>query len=104
MLTRWLLCAISLFQVLNFPAAAAEGKHSGEFLVISDIHFNPFANKELFPALAARPVSEWGRIFESSLTDGVSQLGNDTNYVLLASCFAAAVERCPRPDFVLYAG
>jgi sphingomyelin phosphodiesterase acid-like 3 len=105
MLARLLLCVVSLFQVLISPRAiAVEGEHSGEFLVISDIHFNPFANKELFPALAAQPVSEWGRIFESSLTDGVSQLGSDTNYVLLASCFAAAVERCPRPDFVLYAG
>jgi hypothetical protein len=61
MLARWLLCVVSLFQVLHSArATAVEGEHSSEFLVISDIHFNPFANNELFPALAAQPVSERG--------------------------------------------
>jgi hypothetical protein len=87
MLARWLLFIVYLFQFLHFPpAAAAEGEHSGEFLVISDVHFNSFVNKKLFLALAAQPVSEWDRIFESSLTDDPGYL-----YAILFRQLAAGV-------------
>jgi sphingomyelin phosphodiesterase acid-like 3 len=105
MLIRVLLCIFFFFQAWKLPpTASAQGKDSGEYLVISDIHFNPLTDYSLFQALAAQPVSEWNRLFDSSLMDGVSQLGSDTNYVLLQSSFAAAVEKCPRPDFILYPG
>ncbi len=105
MLTRLLLCSFFLFQAWKLPPTAnAQGKDSGEYLVISDIHFNPLTDDSLFQALAAQPVSEWNRLFDSALVDGVSQLGSDTNYVLLQSSFAAAAEKCPRPDFILYPG
>jgi sphingomyelin phosphodiesterase acid-like 3 len=40
----------------------------------------------------------------ASLQRGVSQLGNDSNYLLVKSCLAAAVQKCPRPAFILYLG
>ena len=92
-----LLCNLSL-------APAAERGESRECLVISDIHFDPFAETNLFQALTKARVSEWSRILAASLPGGVSQLGSDSNYVLLKSCLAAAVEKCPRPAFILYPG
>jgi sphingomyelin phosphodiesterase acid-like 3 len=105
MSARILLSAFLFLLVGNLhPACAAGEGKTGECLVISDIHFDPFADPTLFEALAKRPVSEWSQLFDSSLGNGVSQLGSDTNYVLLKSCLAAAVERCPRPDFILFPG
>ena len=102
---RLLLCILFGFFLWDFPSApAAEREDSGECLLISDIHFDPFADQSLFEALAAQPVSEWSRLLDSSLDRGVSQFGSDTNYILLKSCLAAAVKTCPRPDFILYPG
>ena len=92
-----LLCHLAILR-------AAEREDSPACLLISDIHFDPFADPSLFEALAKQPISEWSRLLASSLNDGVSQLGSDSNYVLLRSCLAAAVQACPRPDFILYPG
>ena len=105
MIARFLLCIFLAFLFWDLPSVpAAEEENSGECLLISDIHFDPFADQSLFSALAERPVSEWSRLLDSSLGSGVSQLGSDTNYVLLKSCLKAAAEKCPRPDFILYPG
>lgn len=105
MFPRYLLCAFISFLLWNPPLApAAEREDPGECLLISDIHFNPFADPSLFEALMTRPVSAWNQLLDASLEDGVSQFGTDTNYVLLKSCLSAAVERCPHPDFILYPG
>lgn len=96
--TGLLLCCVSL-------AGAAEQKEGlRECLLISDIHFDPFADPSLFESLAKEPVSEWGRLLASSSEHGVSQLGSDSNYVLLESCLRAAAQVCSHPDFILYPG
>lgn len=96
--TGLLLCCVSL-------AGAAEQKEGlRECLLISDIHFDPFADPSLFESLAKEPVSEWGRLLASSSEHGVSQLRSDSNYVLLESCLRAAAQVCSRPDFILYPG
>jgi hypothetical protein len=73
-----------------------------ECLLISDIHFDPFADPSLFESLNREPISEWARLLASSSKHGVSQLGSDSNYVLLESCLTAAAQTCPRPEFILY--
>ena len=92
-----LLCRVSL-------TAAEQQEGLRECLLISDIHFDPFADPSLFESLAKEPVSEWDRLLASSSEGGVSQLGSDSNYVLLESCLTAAARTCPRPDFILYPG
>jgi hypothetical protein len=89
-----LLCRVSV-------AAAEPQEDLRECLLISDIHFDPFADPSLFKSLATEPVPEWGRLLASSSQRGVSQLGSDSNYVLLESCLTAAAQTCPRPDFIL---
>ncbi len=105
MLWRYLLSILIGLLLCRVSVAAAE-KEEGlrECLLISDIHFDPFADRSIFESLAQEPVSEWGRLLASSSERGVSQLGSDSNYVLLESCLAAAAQTCPRPDFILYPG
>ena len=82
MILRVLLSA--LFGLLFwFQILAAEKDDPAECLLISDIHFNPFLHPSLFAALAKHPASEWARLLDSTLSDGVSQYGSDSNYPLL---------------------
>lgn len=84
-------------------AAAAEG----EFLVISDIHFNPFhgLDKAQFETLSSLPADQWPTFFQS-LDQPVVRPGDntDTNYALLVSALDAAKRRLPAALFILYPG
>ena len=106
MLWRYLLSIFIglLLGRLSLAPAAEQNASLRECLLISDIHFDPFADPSLFESLARQPVSEWARLLASSSEDGVSQLGSDSNYVLLESCLRTAAQTCPRPDFILYPG
>ncbi|MGH6920104.1 MAG: metallophosphoesterase, partial [Geminicoccaceae bacterium] len=84
------------------PFAPAPGQ--GVFLIISDIHFDPFADPAIVEQLVAAEASAWRGIFASSGQQGFAQYGSDTDYPLMTSALAAARRVLPRPDFVLYAG
>jgi hypothetical protein len=76
----------------------------GVFLIVSDLHFDPFADPAIVKELVAADVQAWPAIFESSKLPGFAQYGNDSNYPLMASALEAARRILPRPDFVLYPG
>jgi hypothetical protein len=80
------------------------GPGQGVFLIVSDIHFDPFADPAIVKELAAADVQAWPAIFESSKEPGFAQYGSDSNYPLMASALEAARRILPRPDFVLYSG
>lgn len=72
---------------LPFKPAAKQGL----FLQVSDIHFDPFADKALVPKLIAAPVTRWQAIFRSSKNTPFPKRGHaDTTYPLFASMLAAA--------------
>lgn len=81
------------------PASAAE------FLVVSDIHFNPMLglNRQQFQKLEKLPAEAWPEYYRS-LEQPLSAYGNDSNYALMTSALDAAKERLPKPAFVLYPG
>jgi hypothetical protein len=85
----------------GLPLAAAD---TGTFLVISDIHFNPFYDPSAFPQLAASPSNDWPAILRNSQPVGVNPRGSDSNYALLTSSLDDARSRVPEPDFILYPG
>jgi sphingomyelin phosphodiesterase acid-like 3 len=87
---------------LVLPAFA--NHDSPEFLVISDIHFDPFADPHLFDALHKSPAAAWYSIFEAGAKTSFSQAGSDSNFALLRSSLDDARKRMPDPDFVLYGG
>jgi sphingomyelin phosphodiesterase acid-like 3 len=81
----------------------APGPGQGLFLIVTDIHFDPFADPALVDRLIAADVDAWPGIFESG-QQGFAQYGSDANYPLMMSALDEARELLPRPDFVLYAG
>ena len=74
------------------------------FLLLSDIHFDPFADRQLFEALQRSPAAEWPALFDAGARSGFAQPGSDSNYALLASSRDAARQRLPSPAFLLYGG
>jgi hypothetical protein len=63
---------------------------AGKFLLMSDIHLDPFANPALLKQLIAEPVDQWETIFESSPNDAFAPPGKDANYPLMISALDAA--------------
>lgn len=78
--------------------------NQGTFLILSDIHFDPFADRRLVPKLDAAPAKEWKRIFESSGKKRNPSYGDDSNYTLLRSAIQEAASAGQNYDFVLLPG
>ncbi|QDV39338.1 metallophosphoesterase [Tautonia plasticadhaerens] len=76
----------------------------GRFLLLSDIHFDPFFDGTLFHRLAAEPIERWAQILAGSRPAGFNPRGTDSNFALLSAALDDARRRCPDPDFVLYPG
>ena len=101
--TRFLSILV-LALLAAFPAAGAAQQDTGTFVVLSDIHFDPFYDPDLKPQLQAADARQWLRIFGSSKVTKLSNYGADTNYPLLKSALASLRRRAPKPDFVLISG
>lgn len=86
--------------------AVVEGGAStpGRFLVVTDIHFNPFSDPELAPFLAEAPYERWAQLFDSASDGRMAQYGSDSNWELMRSALRAAGNAAPDHDYVLYAG
>lgn len=75
----------------------------GAYLVLTDIHFDPFADRALVPKLVAAPIEEWPDILAGGSTQP-SPFGRDSNHALLRSTLDAAAATGLAYDFVLIAG
>jgi sphingomyelin phosphodiesterase acid-like 3 len=95
----WLLFASMLWPVALGQTAPATGRA----LLISDIHFDPLADRTIVPQLIASPVAQWDAIFRSSQQKSFSPYGSDTNYPLLSSTLDAAAAQAPF-DYVVFSG
>jgi sphingomyelin phosphodiesterase acid-like 3 len=78
-------------------------KGEGNFLILSDIHFDPYADTALIAQLVKSPADDWDGIFQSSTNIKVATYGEDTNYPLWISC-VEAIKKCPKPDYVIVNG
>jgi sphingomyelin phosphodiesterase acid-like 3 len=87
-------------------ATVAVGPDQGTFLMLSDIHFDPFfeASQPLIHQLASSPVEKWQSIFESRGDGEVSPDGADSNYALLKSALRAAGDSGTRYDYIVLTG
>lgn len=90
--------------IVGMPGLQAPPAAAGEFLLISDVHFDPFFDGALFDRLDAQPVEKWADILEQSKPAGFNPRGTDSNFALLRSSLEEAGRRNPRPDFILYPG
>jgi hypothetical protein len=105
---RWsILAAAPALLLLPAPAAAAPPPPAdGQFLALSDVHFDPFADPAIVPKLIAADAGRWPAIFASSRLTAPAGAGTDTNYPLLDSTLKAAAAAAGRRgyDFVLLTG
>ena len=86
---------------LTLPWAKSPGQ--GSFLMMSDIHFNPFADSSLPKKLAEAPPEEWEAILSTSKGETLCGYGEDTNHALFRSTLQAAAS-AGTYDYVLVGG
>ena len=82
---------------------SAEGP-ANNFLIVSDIHFDPMADPALVADLVAADPTEWESILERSKLTRVSQYGEDTNWWLLRSALDQMRATLPHPAFIMVPG
>jgi sphingomyelin phosphodiesterase acid-like 3 len=104
--TRSILAAAGLAAAISGASAAglpfAVNSTQGVFLHVSDMHFDPFADRAIVPRLIAAPVEDWEAILRSSQDTAFWRSGEDTSFPLLASMLSAA--QGPHYDYVLNTG
>jgi sphingomyelin phosphodiesterase acid-like 3 len=88
-----------LASVFAFVLAAAQ-----PWIVLSDLHFDPFTQPRLVDRLAAAPPDRWRAIFAAGETTAPSGPGSDTNDALLESTLDGAHQAVPDPRIVVIAG
>ena len=88
------------------PIAAwtAASTPPAQFLLLSDIHFNPMADPRLVDRLAAGSPAEWPAILDASADKSLGRYGADTNWHLLHSTLEQMEAVLPHPAFVLIPG
>jgi sphingomyelin phosphodiesterase acid-like 3 len=100
---RWRLVVGLLLMGLWAPLSSfAAGENN--FLVVSDIHFNPLADDSIAEKLAAASLDDWKSIFASARLTGLGSYGQDTAYPLLDSALDAMGAASARPDFIIIPG
>jgi sphingomyelin phosphodiesterase acid-like 3 len=95
------LASATLLVVLATPAPAASPQ---AWIVLSDLHFDPFAQPHLVDRLAAAPPDRWRSIFSTGDVAVPSSRGSDTNDALLESTLDGARNAVPDPRVVIVAG
>ena len=75
--------------VTSFATATAAQTPTGTFVLVSDIHFDPFDPDGIARTLATIDPGTWMARFAALPPGPASQYGKDTNHVLLSSALAA---------------
>lgn len=83
---------------------AAVAKASGHFLLMSDIHFDPFSNPEIVPQLVSTDISGWRSLFESSGNNSYGAYHSDTYFELFKSGLEAMRAANNKPDMIIING
>ncbi|GAB4523615.1 MAG: hypothetical protein Tsb0019_25570 [Roseibium sp.] len=80
------------------------GPNEGLFLIVTDIHFDPFTVPSLVPKLDGSEVSRWPEIMKKAADGDVATYGADAGYILTRSAVEAAAAQDMTYDFVFYTG
>jgi sphingomyelin phosphodiesterase acid-like 3 len=96
------LAFLAVLALLTSTARSLPAPTKHQFLIVSDIHFNPFADPSLVANLASVPARQWEPILNPSTS--FSPYGQDTNWPLLQSALDAMRRAEPRPAVVMVTG
>jgi sphingomyelin phosphodiesterase acid-like 3 len=86
------------------PASAQAPSPPQHWLVVSDVHFDPFTDPRIVERLAEAPAERWRAIFQSVSPMPFADYGADTNYPLLESALDAMRSQIPDPAVVIVTG
>jgi len=98
--TQKYCCACFLGFALLLACACTAA--ASEFLVLTDIHFNPLADKALAEPLAAAPAEQWPTILDRG-SERMSNYSEDSDWKLLRATLDE-LQAQKKPDGVLIAG
>lgn len=99
-----LAAALFLLLALACHAAAADRTSPNQFLLASDIHFDPTADPSLVPRLVKADPSNWRSILQRSKPRQFSPYGQDTNWWLLQSSLDQMRKTMPHPAVFIIDG
>src|SRR6516162_2546919 len=87
--------------VLSAPGKGADTQGVGpiQFLMMSDLHFNPIADPKLVDQLSSAEPRGWPAIFDTSGDKTLARYGADSNWPLLHSALDQAKQVLPKPAF-----
>ncbi len=84
------------------PSTAVEPPDG--WLVVSDIHFDPFADPRIAEKLLVAPGERWRAIFAAAGPQAISGYGSDANYALLESTLDAMRNAEDDPPVIVLTG
>jgi hypothetical protein len=87
-----------------FGSPGARTEPIGTFVLISDLHFDPFDPEGVARTLATTDPGAWMARFAALPPRPASQYGKDTNHVLLSSALAAIAASAAKADFAIVGG
>jgi|GEM_PF-210522 len=77
---------------------------TSQAIVFSDVHFNPFYDTTIFPALVAADASQWASIFAASSISEPSTWGEDSNYPLFALALSSMRANATASSVAIFPG
>lgn len=95
-----LACLLLVLSPLRTPAAAS----AQQWLVVSDVHFNPLDDPAIADRLNATPPERWRALYSAGPPRAFSGYGRDTNFPLLESALEAMHNVAGTPPVVLLTG
>ncbi|MEE9914081.1 MAG: metallophosphoesterase [Deltaproteobacteria bacterium] len=102
---RWLFLVLALTLLASCGGETTDTANTSfPVVVVSDVHFDPFYDPTLFPALVAADADEWDNIFKTSSITTPSTWGSDANYPLLALTLAGIRQNRGASPFIVFTG
>lgn len=89
---------------INNLMGAVGSKPSGKFLIMSDIHFNPYCDSKILPQLVKADYTDWPEIFKGATDTSYGYYDSDTYYRLLVSGLEAMQAQNNNPDMIVING
>jgi sphingomyelin phosphodiesterase acid-like 3 len=99
-----MLRALPFLLLILSVSAYATNHREWQFLLVSDIHFNPMADPSLLSQLVTADAADWEPILNRTTPGAFSEYGSDTNWWLLKSALKQFPKTLPHPEFVMVTG
>jgi sphingomyelin phosphodiesterase acid-like 3 len=98
------LVALALAGLIASVPSVWGAEGGGTFVVISDLHFNPFEPPALATTLARSAPAAWQATLAAAQDQAMSRTGEDTNHALLAASLVPFAKAMAGADFAIVPG